>query len=90
MTLCFEMLVWLAMGLLAGAIGSRRWLGVTVLASASAAFTCGMMMRIVDGSGWSSSDVDFLALAAAACGAILGTVAMRALLESTPTSSRRH
>lgn len=89
MILFLEIVLWLGMGLLAGALVCRRSLGISILASSGAALTFGSMARVADGHGWSTASFDVLALIAAAVGAYLGAKAIRALVDAAPTSRSR-
>ncbi len=87
--LFLEIVLWLGMGVVAGAVVCRRSRGIGILASAGAAVTFASMARVAGGQGWGSARFDVVALIAAAAGAYLGAKALRALVDAAPVSRSR-
>jgi len=82
MTLVLELSTWLALSLLCSALLSKRWLILTVVTSVSAALACWAFVRVTRGSIGNLDQLDGLAIAAAACGALITAKGMRRLQQS--------
>ncbi len=82
MTLVVELSTWLGLSLLCSALLSKRWLIVTAVASFSAALACWAFVRSTRGSIGNLDQLDWIATAAAGCGALLAAKGMRRLQRS--------
>jgi hypothetical protein len=86
MTLLIEVGMWLGAGLLAAVALAHRNLALASLAACGSALSFAALARIATDTPWQNGEVHVLGLVAAAIGAVLGALALRALADASPFS----